>query len=533
LRLISTIDVDIGLLRVWERTAGLFSSYSEEQAEDLKTFVRKHGQPLPIVVSEDMRVVDGYNRYRLYMRSGIKAVSVQVYAYENDTEMEVHAIALNAKRRHLDAVQCARAARRLALLCKPTPAETKLKRIEAGKKGGRGHKRCTQEFALSLKNNRRPSILEKSARTVGVAVSTVKMVAKVDESNDSLLLEKMESGQISVAKAFELSFLPPAERKKRLKGTIAEAEKQLAQAVGRIKYLHGDCREVLKTLDDKSVFTCVTSPPYWNIRHFGIDDGIGMEPSPEAYVESMVKIFREVRRVLKNEGTLWINVGDAYAGSRGFTVDGRGTQMPDDLDYDAEAAGNRKSLSKKLVGYKARDLIGVPWMLAFALRQDGWYLRSDIIWHKPNCFPRGVKSRPVQCHEYIFLLSKSPKYYYDYKAVQEKTICSETNEYRHKRSVWLVPQMPFIGEHTASFPEKLVEPCILAGCPPKGWILDPFAGAGTTAIVAQRLNRNCILIDVNKKYVKLQKERTRNQFFGTGKVDLSKVRKVIRESSKE
>lgn len=251
----------------------------------------------------------------------------------------------------------------------------------------------------------------------------------------------------------------------------------------------GDAAAVLKALPDGCVNMCVTSPPYYALRDYGTEGQIGLEDRVEEYIDHLVTVFREVRRVLRNDGTLWVNIGDSY---------------------------------------RAKILIGVPWLLAFALRADGWYLRQDIIWHKPNPMPEGVKDRCTKAHEYIFLLSKSQQYYFDYRAIQEpakyagdkrgeradsrrgtkmNSMSGTTGEKRNKRDVWSVPTQPYKGAHFAVFPEKLIEPCILAGCPVDGVVLDPFCGAGTAAVVAEKTGRRFIGVELNPEYVTLAQER--------------------------
>jgi len=301
------------------------------------------------------------------------------------------------------------------------------------------------------------------------------------------------------------------------------------------KVLQGNCIDSLKTLEDKSVNCCVTSPPYWGLRDYGESDQLGLEETPEEYVANMVKVFSEVKRVLTKDGTLWLNLGDSYAGS------GKGP------------AGNLKDNGERHLEYvtkpftddllKPKDLVGIPWRVAFALQADGWYLRQDIIWHKPNPMPESVTDRCTKAHEYIFLLSKSSKYYYDHEAVKEK--CSEANIedfkrrktlnnkgkgkgtydearpdlcrgrdaympddfMRNKRSVWTVNTRPYPEAHFATYPKKLIRPCIKAGCPQGGVVLDPFGGSGTTAEVANELQRDAILCELNPKYCELIEKR--------------------------
>lgn len=367
----------------------------------------------------------------------------------------------------------------------------------------------------------------------------------------------------------------------------------------------GDCLEILRTLEAESVNCCVTSPPYWGLRDYGtgtweggdpecdhknpaigkptwgpgstgsstlrgkptndshsregfkgcecprcgarrIDSQLGLEPTPEEYVGRMVEVFREVRRVLREDGTMWLNLGDSYAGSWGAQSRGENSQLANRSVSSQQilAAPQRVNTGSWVAAHptiKPKDLIGIPWMVAFALRTDGWYLRSDIIWHKPNPMPESVTDRPTKSHEYLFLLSKSQRYYYDAEAIEESVTDATLDRYksgyngfmsrvqqaspvdtrtqgmdsaathltktRNKRSVWTIPTQPYPKAHFATFPEKLVEPCILAGCPEEGTVLDPFLGSGTTALVAHRLGRNCIGIELNPEYVALAEER--------------------------
>ena len=366
-----------------------------------------------------------------------------------------------------------------------------------------------------------------------------------------------------------------------------------------VEIIQGDCLESLGKLESKSVNTCVTSPPYFGLRDYGTaewkggdegcnhsyqvknpynkdfnerwgnspglkkqesqrhevtykgvckkcgaiskDSQIGLEETPEEFVENLVKVFREVKRVLRDDGTVWLNLGDSYYNYR----PGKGQSLPkqsvsktkQDLPDKCARRGN------KLDGLKEKDLIGIPWRVAFALQQDGWYLRQDIIWHKPNPMPESVSDRCTKSHEYIFLLSKNKKYYYDNEAIKEP--CTEStkkrmksgwsgNEYhgytggrqnnlskyigtkksqdnalkgRNKRSVWTVTTKPFKGAHFAVFPMDLIEPCVLAGCPEGGTVLDPFGGSGTTGLVAQNNNRNAILLELNPEYIEIAESR--------------------------
>jgi len=304
--------------------------------------------------------------------------------------------------------------------------------------------------------------------------------------------------------------------------------------------LIGDVRERLKELPDQSVNCCVTSPPYWGLRDYGNDGQIGLEQTPNAFIAELVSVFSEVKRVLSDDGTLWLNIGDSYASFR----DGKAT--PDTTRgtslgtlVDKGKASNRKASTFANTPIKHKDLVGIPWMLAFALRADGWYLRQDIIWHKPNPMPESVRDRCTKAHEYIFLMSKSPKYYFDSEAMKEpstnlgktkirfggnkysdsedpKHATKSGNEYtdtgfRNKRSVWSVTTRPFKGAHFATFPPALIEPCILAGCPEGGTVLDPFFGAGTTGLVAQRYNRKWIGCELNAEYAAIAQARIESE----------------------
>jgi len=296
--------------------------------------------------------------------------------------------------------------------------------------------------------------------------------------------------------------------------------------------IQGDALTRLKELPSESVDCCITSPPYFGLRDYGVEGQIGLEESPEAYVSKLVEVFREVRRVLKDDGIMFLNLGDSYAGS------GKGGQSEEKRSENWQPQYGNKG---KRYGLKPKDLIGIPWMVAFALRADGWYLRSDIIWHKPNCMPESCKDRPTKSHEYMFLLSKGKKYYYDAEAISEDAINTkmpgknmrDTRETygpqnggnsglrdlkqryksgdwptkRNKRTVWTIPTRPYKGAHFATFPEALVEPCILAGCPEGGICLDPFFGAGTTGLVAKKLGRRFIGIELNEAYIGMAQKR--------------------------
>ena len=359
------------------------------------------------------------------------------------------------------------------------------------------------------------------------------------------------------------------------------------------RIITGDSLQVLRTMEDESIDCIITSPPYYGLRDYGtakweggdpncphyrtskysentatghkammekghavgdaiyktvcplcgavrIDDQIGLEETPEEYIEHLVTVFREARRVLKKDGTLWLNIGDSYAGGAG--------RWGGDKNMSAKQTSNNGSIGQIPVTQKwshetirQKKLIGIPWMLAFALRADGWYLRQDIIWQKPNPMPESVKDRCTKSHEYIFLLSKSPKYYFDYEAIKEPRTAKEKGEsrtyrggvytngntfnnsakiertshgnkpassdLRNKRDVWNIAIKPYKGAHFATFPEALVEPCLLAGCPEGGTALDPFSGAGTVGVVCKKKGRNYVGIELNPEYAQLQADR--------------------------
>jgi site-specific DNA-methyltransferase (cytosine-N4-specific) len=265
--------------------------------------------------------------------------------------------------------------------------------------------------------------------------------------------------------------------------------------------LQGDVREQLKSIPDDTARCCVTSPPYFGLRDYGMSEQIGLERNPDAFIEELVDVFREVRRVLTKDGTLWVNIGDSYAGS------GKG---PEGNIGKGETHRNVGAAHGGIVpdGMKPKDLIGIPWMLAFALRKDGWYLRQDIIWHKTTSMPESVKDRCTRNHEYLFLLSKSRTYYFDAEAI--KTPAKQESEkyaMANKRSVWTMAPSNYKGAHFATFPTMLVEPCILAGSAVGDTVLDPFLGSGTTLAVAKQLNRNAIGIELNPEYIKLAEQR--------------------------
>jgi len=350
-----------------------------------------------------------------------------------------------------------------------------------------------------------------------------------------------------------------------------------------IEILEGNCLDTLKQLPDQCVNTCITSPPYWGLRDYGTatwiggdpncnhmrdskvnpsgntdtghkamfekdnavgdaiyksecpkcgakrkDQQLGIEETPDQFVENLVNVFREVRRVLKDDGTVWLNLGDSYCGT------GHKKDSIDPLISGGKARNGQKfALNNKIEGLKSKDLVGIPWKVAFALQADGWYLRQDIIWHKPNPMPESVKDRCTKSHEYIFLLSKNAHYYFDQESIKEGTTTKDstirnrdetklnntpgrtrmeglkTNEYetKNKRSVWTVTTKPYSEAHFATYPHDLIIPCIKAGCPENGTVLDPFGGSGTTAQVAAQLNRNAILCELNPEYIKIANQR--------------------------
>jgi len=301
----------------------------------------------------------------------------------------------------------------------------------------------------------------------------------------------------------------------------------------------GDCIDILPTLEANTIQCCVTSPPYWGLRDYGVDGQIGLEETPDAYVARLVEVFREVRRVLKDDGTLWLNLGDSYFSS----TKGTGGSDPKTSPKQAwKGATNGQSfntirISAGHLPIKPKDLIGTPWRVAFALQADGWYLRQDIIWAKPNPMPESVTDRCTKSHEYIFLLSKSARYYYDAEAIREPvkdtsgknmrapklgehrkdgnydTVTAKTYaeiKGANRRSVWTIITKPFKGAHFATFPPEIPEICIKAGSKPGDTILDPFSGAGTTGVVAEKFDRKYIGIELNPQYTKLAEDRIYN-----------------------
>ncbi len=266
----------------------------------------------------------------------------------------------------------------------------------------------------------------------------------------------------------------------------------------RADILVGDSRKLLGDIPDQTFQMCVTSPPYWGLRDYGIEGQIGAETTVDAYLADLVALFREVRRTLRDDGTLWLNIGDSY------TSGGRTWR---DVD-EKNAARGMDYRAPTPEGLKPKDLIGVPWRLAFALQADGWYLRTDIIWNKPNGQPESVKDRPTRSHEYVFLLSKSERYFYDWEALKEPT--TNGNGSRARRSVWSINTEPYNGAHFAVFPPELVRLCILGGSKPEDLVLDPFLGSGTTGMVALQEGRGFVGIELKPDYADLARERMSN-----------------------
>jgi len=296
------------------------------------------------------------------------------------------------------------------------------------------------------------------------------------------------------------------------------------------RIIEGDCIEGMRRLEGQSVNCVVTSPPYFGLRDYGHDGQIGLEASPEAFVAKLVEVFREVRRVLRDDGTVWLNLGDSYASStKGSGGKNGNLNTPSGNNEPAYFSHPRKFNHD----VKDKDLLGIPWRVAFALQADGWYLRQDIIWHKPNPMPESVTDRCTKAHEYIFLLSKSPRYYFDSEAIKEPSVTGFVRERkrqnglradqekqgshgftscgisdtRNRRSVWTVTTKPYKGAHFATFPPDLIRPCILAGCPKDGTVLDPFGGSGTTALVALEEGRKAVLCELNTDYIALAHKR--------------------------
>ena len=300
--------------------------------------------------------------------------------------------------------------------------------------------------------------------------------------------------------------------------------------------LIGDVREQLRTLADNSVHCIVTSPPYWGLRDYGVEGQIGLEASPAEFIAAMVDVFEELRRVLRPDGTCWMNMGDSYAGNRSSNTDSQ-RQLTASRRRDDEPVPRS---DVRVPGLKPKDLVMMPHRLAIALQDAGWWVRQDIVWSKKNPMPESVRDRCTKAHEYIFLLTKSETYFYDAEAIKEEATSTspagnKTHKYadayasgsseehrtkaglvalagvewerRNKRSVWTIGTQPFAEAHFATFPPEIPETCIKAGCPPGGIVLDPFFGAGTTGLVAERLQRDCIGIELNPAYAEIARRR--------------------------
>lgn len=266
----------------------------------------------------------------------------------------------------------------------------------------------------------------------------------------------------------------------------------------RSDILIGDSRELLKDVPDQTFQMCVTSPPYWGLRDYGIDGQIGAEKTVDDYYQDLVAVFREVRRTLRDDGTLWLNIGDSYTSGGRTWRDVDSKNAARGMDYRAPTPD----------GLKPKDLIGVPWRLAFALQADGWYLRTDIVWHKPNGQPESVKDRPTRSHEYVFLLTKSERYAYNWEAMKEPTADGKST--RARRTVWSINTQPYSGAHFAVFPPELVRLCIMGGSKPGDIVLDPFLGSGTTGMVALEQGRGFVGIELKPEYAELARERISN-----------------------
>ena len=275
---------------------------------------------------------------------------------------------------------------------------------------------------------------------------------------------------------------------------IERVNKERSIQINSSTIFEGDALTVLRRLESQSVRCVITSPPYWGLRTYGIDEQIGLEGTLTQFLNKLVSVFSEVKRVLTDDGTLWLNIGD------GYTSGNRGYRAPDKKN-PARAMNIRPDTPE---GLKPKDLIGVPWRLAFALQNDGWYLRDDIVWHKPNAMPESVKDRPARSHEYIFMLTKSEKYYYDWQASREP---ADHGGLRNRRSVWSVNTKPFAGAHFATFPPELIRPCVQASTQPGDFVLDPFFGSGTVGVACQEEGRHYVGIELNPEYVSLAAHR--------------------------
>ena len=321
----------------------------------------------------------------------------------------------------------------------------------------------------------------------------------------------------------------------------------------KIDLICGDALVELKKMPDESVDCCITSPPYWGLRNYGVNGQFGLEKTAKEYIAKMVEVFKEIKRVLKKEGTLWLNLGDSYNGGGRGGIGCKNASLKE-FTNTGTLTMPKVNMASDL---KPKDLVGIPWRVAFSLQSDGWYLRQDIIWAKPNPMPESVTDRCTKAHEYIFLFAKSQKYYFDREAIKEKSVTNENRpdgiirdreynynsklqqmrkgkswhnhkndliagqsqkkdlpnlalSYRNRRSVWTINSHPFKGAHFATFPEDLVLPCILAGCPRGGVVFDPFSGAGTVGVVCKKNNRNFIGIELNPAYIEMARQRINN-----------------------
>lgn len=272
---------------------------------------------------------------------------------------------------------------------------------------------------------------------------------------------------------------------------------QLAErTTNRCELLVGDARQILLQMPDGHFDCIVTSPPYWGLRDYGVPGQIGAEPTVDDYIADLVRLFREARRTLADDGTLWLNIGDSYTSGGRTWRDADAKNKGRAMDYRAPTPE----------GLKPKDLIGVPWKLAFALQADGWYLRTDIIWNKPNCQPESVKDRPTRAHEYVFLFSKSEKYYYDWQEIMEPA-ADPKQKSKNRRTVWNINTEPYSGSHFAVYPKALVRICVAAGSSKNGRVLDPFFGSGTTGVICNELGRDCVGIELSAEYAELARER--------------------------
>jgi DNA modification methylase len=310
-----------------------------------------------------------------------------------------------------------------------------------------------------------------------------------------------------------------------------------------VRIINADVLAGLAELPDESVHCVVTSPPYWGLRDYGQPGQIGLEATPEAFVARMVEVFRDVRRVLRKDGTCWLNLGDSYGtGNSGLMASAQSGGMSNKVQRE-QAATSAPNARQPIKGFH-KQLIGIPWRVALALQADGWWLRSDVIWSKPNPMPESVTDRPTKSHEYLFLLTKAERYYFDAEAIKEPGVSDPSDKRRgdggaaakarlsgglangcathmgtpdagrNARSVWTIATAPFAEAHFATFPPELPARCIKAGCPPGGTVLDPFGGAGTTGLVADRLQRNAILIELNPEYAAMASKRIANDAGG-------------------